>query len=207
MSEIRFSDNCQDLSNDNGFQFEFYCEHCREAWRSRYESYTVGTVENLLGAAEGIFGGFLGTARDLVGRARGAGWSKARDGAMEKAVTEAKGRFHRCPRCANYHCDQCWNADEGTCISCVPRLDPELATIRREAKLQKAREEAYEKATVSSDDLKDRVISCPQCAAPVGRGKFCPECGSPVSLKRTCGSCEAEVPTSAKFCPECGAKA
>ena len=204
MGEIQFSDNVNDLSTDSGFQFEFYCEHCRDAWRSPFDRYAAGTAENLLSSAEGLFGGIFGKARDAMGHVRSAGWSKARDVAMRNAVEQAKEHFHRCPRCANHVCDNCWNEDEGVCIGCVPRLDPELASIRREAKIQKAREEAYARASVSDDDLKERVVSCRECSAPVGRAKFCPECGAAVSLTKACVGCSAEIPTSAKFCPECG---
>ncbi len=207
MSEIQFSDNYNDLSTDSGFQFEFHCEHCHETWRSPFDRYAAGTAENLLSAAEGVFGGIFGTARNAMGHVRNAGWSKARDKALGQASEQAREHFHRCPRCANHHCDNCWNADEGTCISCVPRLDPELAAISREAKIAKAREVAYESATVSKDDLQQRVVSCPQCGSAVARGKFCPECGGSLSLAKTCNGCAAEVPASAKFCPECGEKA
>lgn len=206
MSEIQFSDNYNDLSTDTGFQFEFYCEHCRDAWRSPFDRYAAGTAESLLGAADGLFGGFFGTARNAVSNLRGAGWSKARDDALRKAVAQARDHFHRCPRCANHYCDNCWNEDEGVCIACVPRLDAELSAIRREAKINRAREVAYAQASVTQEDLQERVISCKDCGAPVGRAKFCPECGSPQSLTRNCGQCQAEMPASAKFCPECGAK-
>ncbi|HST59415.1 MAG TPA: zinc ribbon domain-containing protein [Longimicrobium sp.] len=207
MSEIQFSDNYNDLSTDAGFQFEFHCEHCHETWRSPFDRYAAGTAESLLSAAEGVFGGIFGTARNAMGHVRNAGWSKARDKALREASEQAREHFHRCPRCANHHCDNCWNEDEGTCISCVPRLDPELAAISREAKIAKAREVAYESATVSEDDLKQRVVSCPQCGSAVARGKFCPECGGALALAKTCNGCAAEVPASAKFCPECGEKA
>lgn len=204
MSEIQFSDNVHDLSTDRGFQFEFRCEHCHEAWRSPFDRYAAGTAEGLLEAADGIFGGIFGKARQAAEHMRSAGWSKARDAAMRRAVEQAREHFHRCPRCANHACDNCWNEDEGTCIGCVPRLDAELASVRREAKIMKAREEAFARATVSDEDLEDRAVSCRECSAPVGRGKFCPECGAPVSLNRSCASCSAEIPRSAKFCPECG---
>jgi membrane protease subunit (stomatin/prohibitin family) len=206
MSDIHFSDNHNDLSTDTGFQFEFYCERCHDAWRSPFDRYAAGTLENMLGAADGLFGGLFGKARDAVGHVRSAGWQKARDEALRTAITQAKDRFHRCPRCSNHFCDKCWNEDEGTCIDCVPRLDAELAHIRREAKLNKAREVAYEKASVSDEDLQERVVSCPECSTPVGRAKFCPECGASVALTVACEDCSTEMPKSAKFCPECGAK-
>lgn len=206
MTEIQFSDNYNDLSTDTGFQFEFYCEGCRDAWRSPFDRYATGTAESILGAADGLFGGFFGSARNALSQVRSAGWSKARDEALRKAVEQARDHFHRCARCANHYCTGCWNEDEGVCTVCVPRLDAELSVIRRQARLDRAREEAYAQATVSREDLADRAVSCRDCGAPVGHGKFCPECGTPVSLTRTCGSCSAEVPTSSKFCPECGAK-
>jgi membrane protease subunit (stomatin/prohibitin family) len=206
MSEIRFSDNHRDHSTDTGFQFEFFCERCHESWRSPFDRYAAGTVDNVLGMADGLFGGIFGGARNAMSRVKSAGWQTAHDSAFRKAVGQAQGRFHRCPRCSNNHCDDCWNADEGTCITCVPRLDAEIAAITREAKIHKAREVAFDTATVSDADLQARVVSCPKCSAAVGRAKFCPECGSPVSLTRACGGCSAEIPTSSKFCPECGAR-
>lgn len=206
MSEIHLNDNYSDQSTDTGFQFEFHCERCRDAWRSPFDRYAAGTVEGLLGAADGLFGGLFGRARDAMSQVRSAGWQKARDEALREASKKAQEHFHRCPRCSNHFCDKCWNPEDGTCINCVPRLDAELATIRREAKINKAREAAYEKATVSDADLEQRVVSCPECEAPVGRAKFCPECGTAVSLNVQCGDCSAEMPKAAKFCPECGAK-
>jgi membrane protease subunit (stomatin/prohibitin family) len=126
--------------------------------------------------------------------------------ALRSAVEQARDHFHRCARCANHYCDSCWNEDEGVCTVCVPRLDAEISAINREAKLSRAREVAFAQAVVSEDDLKTRVITCRDCGAAVGRGKFCPECGKPTSLTRACGSCQAEIPSSAKFCPECGAQ-
>jgi membrane protease subunit (stomatin/prohibitin family) len=207
MGEIQFSDNYQDHSTDSGFQFEFYCERCHDAWRSPFDRYAAGTMENVLGVADSLFGGVFGSARNAVGQVRGAGWQRARDAAFQEAVSGAKEHFHRCPRCSNHYCDNCWNADSGTCISCVPRLDAELASIQRDATLHKAYETAYAQASVSAEDLQERVVSCPNCSAAVGRAKFCPECGTPVSLTKACGACSAEMPSSAKFCPECGAKA
>lgn len=206
MSEIHFRDNYHDLSTQSGFQFEFYCEHCRDAWRSPFDRYAAGTVESVLGAAEGLFGGMFGSARNALGSLSNAGYSTAKDGALRDAAEKASAHFHRCARCAQNMCDGCWNPDEGVCIVCVPRLDAALASVRREAKIAAVRTAAYEQSTASTADLTDRAVSCRDCGAPVGRAKFCPECGTGVSLTRSCGGCSAEVPTSAKFCPECGAK-
>lgn len=204
MSEIRVSDNHRDLSTSSGFQFEFYCERCGESWRSPFDRYVAGTVEGLLGAADGLLGGFFGGARHAMNSLSTAGYATAKDGGLERAVVAARAHFHRCPRCSNNFCHDCWNPDEGTCIACVPRLEAEVAAINREAKIQKARTVAAERATVSDAELRTRVVSCPSCHAPVGQAKFCPECGVPVALTRACGDCGTDVPRSAKFCPECG---
>jgi membrane protease subunit (stomatin/prohibitin family) len=204
MSAIHVRDNYHDISTTSGFQFEFHCERCRDVWRSPFDRYAAGTVESALGAAESLLGGFFGSARHAVGNLTSAGYSRAKDGALRAAVQQATDHFHRCPRCAQNMCDGCWNADEGVCVSCVPRLDAELAAIQREAKLHRAREVAYEQATVSAADLEARTVSCRDCGSAVGRAKFCPECGSSVSRTRTCGACASEIPASAKFCPECG---
>ena len=206
MTEIRSSDNRRDLSTNSGFQFEFYCERCGETWRSPFDRYMAGTLDGVIGAADGLLGGLFGGARNLVNELSTAGYSKAKDEALERAVVTARSHFHRCPRCSNNFCDDCWNADEGTCIGCVPRLEAEVAAINRQAKLTKAREVATERATVSDADMQAHVVTCGACHAVVGQGKFCPECGVPVSLTRACGHCGADVPRTAKFCPECGAK-
>lgn len=206
MTEIYFRDNHNDVSTPNGFQFEFYCERCHDTWRSPFDRYTAGTFENVLGAADSLLGGLFGSARNAVGQVAGAGYSKAKDAALQSAAKQAANHFHRCPRCSNHFCDNCWNGDEGVCVGCIPRLDAELAEIQREAKLMKAREAALAAATVSEEDLATHVLSCRDCGAAVGRAKFCPECGKPVSLTRTCPKCSADVPVSSKFCPECGAK-
>lgn len=206
MSEIRYSDNRRDLSTHSGFQFEFYCERCNESWRSPFDRYAAGTIEGVLGAADGLLGGFFGGARNLMNELSTAGYSKAKDGALERAVVTARDHFQRCPRCSNHFCADCWNPAEGTCISCVPRLEAEVAAINRDAKIYKAREVAREQATVSDAEMQARVVTCPSCHAPVGQAKFCPDCGVAVSLTRACGGCGAAVPRTAKFCPECGAK-
>lgn len=206
MSEIRFSDNHRDLSTQSGFQFEFYCERCGESWRAPFDRYAAGTLEGVLGAASNLFGGVFGSARNAVSEFSSGGYSQAKDAALVRASEQARAHFHRCPRCSQNLCNDCWNPDEGTCISCVPRLEAEVASINREAKINKARETAYATATVTDADMQTRVVGCPSCGAAVGQAKFCPECGTAVSLTRACAGCAAQIPRSAKFCPECGAR-
>ena len=66
MSEIKFSKNFSDHSvhsgTDAGFQFEFYCERCNDAWRSEFSPFRGGQASSWLGRAAGVFGGVLGEA-------------------------------------------------------------------------------------------------------------------------------------------------
>ena len=72
MSEIHFTDNYHDVSTNSGFQFEFYCERCHDAWRSPFDRHAAGTAEDLLSAASNLFGGLFGSARTCPGGSRGA---------------------------------------------------------------------------------------------------------------------------------------
>jgi hypothetical protein len=55
MSEIKFSKNFSDHSvhsgTDAGFQFEFYCERCNDAWRSEFSPFRGGQASSWLGRA------------------------------------------------------------------------------------------------------------------------------------------------------------
>jgi hypothetical protein len=46
MTELKFSDNYSDLSEQSGvsagFQFEFYCERCNDRWRSTFVPFKSG---------------------------------------------------------------------------------------------------------------------------------------------------------------------
>ena len=58
MSEIKFSKNFSDHSvhsgTDAGFQFEFYCERCNDAWRSEFSPFRGGQASSWLGRAAGL---------------------------------------------------------------------------------------------------------------------------------------------------------
>jgi hypothetical protein len=104
-TEIQFRDNYHDISTNSGFQFEFYCERCHDAWRSPFDRYAAGTLENALGAAESLLGGFFGSARNAVSNITSAGYSRAKDDALRSAVKQAVPHFHKCPRCSQNMCD------------------------------------------------------------------------------------------------------
>jgi hypothetical protein len=55
VGEFKFSDNYSDLSQESGaragFQFEFNCERCGDAWRSEFVPSKAGQAADWLGRA------------------------------------------------------------------------------------------------------------------------------------------------------------
>jgi hypothetical protein len=74
--KIEFIKNYSDLSTNQGFQFEFFCDRCGSGFRTRFKPSVTGRVTGLLGAAGSIFGGIMNTAADIgksTGRSRHLG--------------------------------------------------------------------------------------------------------------------------------------
>ncbi|MBW3624783.1 MAG: zinc ribbon domain-containing protein, partial [Armatimonadetes bacterium] len=138
MSEISFGDNYSDISENTGFQFEFYCEHCRDAWRTPYKKYLAGSASNFLGTASSMLGGIFGSASNVADQLRDAGYKAAHDKAFQEAVQEAKDHFHRCRRCSNYLCGQCYNPNLNLCTACAPSIEEEANVAAREAEIEMA---------------------------------------------------------------------
>jgi len=213
MSEIKFSKNFQDHSVSTGanagFQFEFYCERCNDAWRAEFGPYRGGQATSWLGKAAGIFGGVLGSVESAAEGLAQAGYGKAHDEAFAAAIEQAMKHFHRCARCLNYVCDACWNNDKGLCRNCAPDAEMEIGAARAEGEMEAARERALaegKKRGEKADVSRERQLVCPQCGAETHGAKFCPECGAKLAVAAMCPKCSAEVSPGAKFCPECGNK-
>ncbi len=205
MSEIAFHNNYGDLSDSAGFQFEFYCEHCHDAWRTEFKRYAAATASGILDTASSFLGGIFGGAGRIVDHARDAGYRTAKDKAFAEAIEQAKDHFHRCRRCANYFCAQCFNPNLNLCVSCAPSVEEEANVAARQAEIEMARTKA--KKAVESGQLKtDENVVCDACGARVKPSKFCSECGAPLAKKHFCSECGAELKSDAKFCSECGAK-
>jgi predicted RNA-binding Zn-ribbon protein involved in translation (DUF1610 family) len=179
---IPFSRNYSDLSTQQGFQFEFFCNRCSTGARTHFKSTLTGAVSGAMGAAGSLLGGIFGRAADLTERVRSASWEKGHDAAFEEAVQEMKEEFMQCPRCSTWVCKQnCWNAERGLCKSCASTV-------------------AVETATAAS-------TTCASCGVSLAAAaKFCPDCGARVQPKDVCASCGVKLAPGAKFCPDCGTK-
>lgn len=211
---IEFTRNYSDLSTNQGFQFEFYCNLCGTGYRTPFKPSMLGSVSGAMDTASSLFGGIFGKAADVSERARSASWEKEHDQAFQKAMNDLRPAFAQCPKCNNWVCrKKCWNAARGLCKECAPDIGVEMAA----AQAEKAVQAVQEKAEASDEDLKaiskegawkqTLTASCPNCHAPIAKNiKFCPECGAKIQTQAFCSACGAKLLPNAKFCAECGAK-
>jgi ribosomal protein L32 len=199
-----FTSNYSDLSDENGYQFEFRCDVCGSGYRSEFIRSNVGTAGNLLQGASSLFGGFFNSASNAADTAKDMMDRGARDDALKKASNEIMALFTRCPRCNRWVDETCWNAQRDLCVACAPNLVTEMEATRSEVELQQMRD-AMQQQQVFSGDLSARKTVCPSCGKPVGSEKFCANCGTPLGTAH-CTQCGAELPTGARFCGNCGTK-
>lgn len=210
---IEFTRNYSDLSTNQGFQFEFFCNRCSTGYRTRFKPSITGTLTGAMGAASSLFGGIFGKAADLSERVRSASWEKAHDDAFEEAMTELKPSFIQCPRCSTWVCrTNCWNDTKGLCKQCAPDLGVEMAAAQASRTVQ----EVWAHSKVAEEDramLKEESwregarATCPSCGVPLAKKvKFCPDCGAKIHTEAHCAECGATLAPGAKFCAECGTK-
>jgi hypothetical protein len=210
---IPFTRNYSDLSTNQGFQFEFFCNRCSTGYRTPFKASITGTLSGAMGAASSLLGGVFGKAADLTERVRSASWEKAHDHAFEEAMEELRPEFIQCPRCSNWVCKaQCWNEHKGLCKGCSPDLGVEMAA----AQSSRTVEEIWAHSRMAEADremLKEESwregarATCPSCGVALAKkSKFCPECGAKVQPDDACVECGAALAPGAKFCAECGHK-
>lgn len=216
---IGFSDNFADNSTEAGFQFTFYCDICREGYKTRFiesKTHKKAGLFRALGKAISIGASLAGKSgtgwtlergTDAISeRFRGMTpeWHKEHEAAFELAQNEAKGHFHRCPRCTKWVCENDWNGQEGLCVECAPRLSVEVAAAKAEKMVADIKEKAAG-TQIFTGEIESKQTICPQCGKPAGEGKFCTNCGAPLGLI-ACPKCGAKNPVGTRFCGECGTK-
>ncbi len=205
MSMIQFTENYEDLSTDQGYQFKFFCDKCRNGYMSSFQTSTLGAAGSVLRAAGSLFGGVFGSAANSTYDIQRAVGGKAHDDALRAAVEEVRASFHQCKRCGKWACpENCWNAQRGLCNQCAPDIQMELAAAQVAATVEQINSKVRDIDQTAGLDLGGTAAAtCPKCAAKV-TGKFCPECGTTLVAKSACGACGATVDAGVKFCPECG---
>jgi hypothetical protein len=213
MGEIQFSNNFSDHSIHSGvnagFQFEFYCQRCHDAWRSEFVAYRSGQASNWIDKASHMFGGIFGRVGDAAHGLAEAGYGKAHDAAFVAAIANAKANFHRCGRCMQYTCGRCFNTDKGLCFNCAPDAEVEIEAAAAAGEVAAAADRAKaegEKRGAKRDVQRARQLVCPKCGAETHGAKFCPDCGEKLAVMKKCPKCSAEISSASKFCPDCGQK-
>ena len=198
-----FTSNYQDLSTNQGYQFEFRCDICGSGYRSEWQKNLLGTGASILGGASNVIGGLWG-ARNVASAAQDITDRDGRDKALQKASNEIMPLFHRCVRCNNWVDETCFNKQRGLCVNCAPNLATEMEAERSSVELGQMRD-AMRNQTIFSGDTSARATECPSCNKPVGSEKFCGNCGTPLGTPK-CGKCGAELAADTRFCGNCGNK-
>jgi hypothetical protein len=205
---IRFTDNIRDLSNENGFQFEFVCERCGNGYRSPFEANRVEQGRGLLRSVGSLFGGKLA---DLSNATQQFQWdrgtnSKGKDKAMIAAVAAVEDEFKQCRGCGDWVCvPVCWNHEIGQCLQCSPSVAEEVSKAQAAAQVEQIQQKVRETDWTADLNLTTRAkVTCGSCGEKVDGGKFCPSCGEKLAKTSFCTECGSQIADGAKFCAECG---
>lgn len=120
MANPSFTQNYRDLSNDSGFQFEFFCDRCRSGHRSEFRTNKLGIATSILKAVSALLGGATARAGYGADHLRDAFRGSGRDKALHLAIVECKPRLNQCPACTKWVCSTaCWNSARGECWGCA----------------------------------------------------------------------------------------
>lgn len=213
---IFFTDNYQDRSTDDGYQFEFFCRRCGNGYSSSFQHSVAGFGGKLLRLGGDMVGGNLGERASQLGWdaewLRNNSRGSTRDKALAKAVDEMQPYFKQCHNCAQWVCEQvCWNKERGLCVTCAPRLDQAIAGMQAQAQIQQLNQKIQAQDWTKDINYRDQATGmCPACGQESGGGKFCQNCGGALaaaeSAKKFCGNCGSTL-NGAKFCGECGTPA
>jgi len=165
MSEIKFSKNYSDHSvsagANAGFQFEFNCERCGDAWRTEFVPYRGGQASSWLGKAAVM----KYVCDPCWNRDKGLCRACAPDAQVEIEAARASGEVYA--------------AGEKAALEGIQRGKQMDVKRDRQLVCPKCNAETHGAKFCPECGFKLAAQSeCPKCAAEVSPGaKFCPECG------------------------------
>lgn len=214
-----FTRNFADNSTEAGFQFTFFCDICRDGYKTKFieaKTHKKGGLISGLGKAISVGASLAGKSgigwtvergTDVISekyKGMSPEWHKEHEAAFELAQSEAMGHFHRCARCKKWSCENDWNEQEGLCVEDAPRVSVEVAAARAEKMVADIKEKAAG-TQVFTGKIESKQTICPQCGKPAGEGKFCNNCGASLNLIK-CPKCGTQNQAGTRFCGECGSK-
>jgi hypothetical protein len=211
---VFFTNNYQDHSTNEGYQFEFFCQRCGNGYQSPFQHSVTGFGGRILQMGGDLVGGELGNKAERFGWdaqfLRSGNRGSARDKALAKAVTAVQEHFVQCHRCGQHVCKPvCWNGERGLCTQCAPKLDQEIAGMQASAQINQLSEKIQQQDWTKDVNYREQATGlCGTCGHETGGGKFCQNCGNaqaaaPAQSQKFCTNCGTTL-TSAKFCGECG---
>jgi hypothetical protein len=211
---VFFTDNYQDHSTNEGYQFEFFCRRCGNGHTSPFQHSVTGFGGRLLQMGGDLVGGEVGSQASRLGWdaqwLRSGNRGSTRDKALAKAVEQMQPHFCQCHRCGQWVCKQiCWNGERGLCTTCAPRLDQEIAGMQASAQVSQLNERIQQQDWTKDINYRDQAVGlCGSCSQETGGGRFCQHCGSPQAAapapaQKFCTNCGTGL-GQAKFCGECG---
>ena len=208
MALIQFTRNHTDHSTDRGFQFEFFCDRCRNGFTSEFKTSAAGMAVSALRVAGNLFGGVLRQANSSSYEIQRSIQGPVHDKAFRDAVEESTPNFRKCPKCTHWVCiTSCWNTQRSLCMDCAPDMATELASAQAQATVAQLRQKVQQQDMTKGIDLTTEAVAlCSACGAQTHGSKFCPNCGKSTRPANECGKCAAKFEAGTKFCPECGNK-
>lgn len=209
---VPFTDNFSDLSNAEGYQFEFHCERCGNGFRSAFQRDKMEMGRGLMRSLGSMFGGAVAEISNAAERYKyydRATNSPAKDRALAHAVADVEGKFRQCRGCGDWMCATfCWNEEIGQCLRCSPAVEEEVARAQSAAQRDQIWRKAAQQDWTDDVDIKTRAhLQCPSCGSKTTGGKFCASCGSSLAVPVKCSGCGSDKnAVGAMFCSECGNK-
>ena len=194
---IQFVQHHEDLSTENGYQWEFKCDGCSRTFRSKFDQFNFGAMSSVAGALGDYFGGVVDGIANVGEHIRDSAWEKEHDKAFARAVKTVKKDFIQCPQCKKWVCKSlCWDAREKMCNSCVSGGDESDGVTAEDVE------------AVVRGEIETGLITCPSCREETeADDKFCPNCGVKLEARKFCSGCGHLLSPDDKFCPECGRQA
>src|SRR2546421_9890238 len=136
---VPFTGNVLDLCNENGFQWEFTCDRCRNGFRSPFAQNVASRGRGVLRMAGEWFGGKLETFSQGVEDFNQYGYigeeSATKDQFFAKAVENVRPNFRQCRGCGGWACAQLCSANHvGQCMAGSPLATEEVGKAQADAR-------------------------------------------------------------------------